>query len=739
MKTLKKTIIIILSLLFLTSCANVSEKKYVEKLEDINGLRMAIPTGSCHEQTAKKMFPDCTFDYYTYQTVYDAIINKKADVTLVEYPAAVSATKQLEDLAMMEVPNMLSENAFGFPIQTNDLYNDFNTFLTELSNNGTIKELNKKWFDDLSTENIDWNILTGKNGTLNVAIITNNTPYAFYSNNQITGLEPEIIYLYCLSKGYNVEFAELELSGILAALNTGNCDFAAGSITITEERKESIKFTVPYYSSNIYAVLRKEDLKQVEDPIAALKGKTVACVSESVYIPIVNNRIDDVQIAAFTSITDCISSLQNGKASAVACSKNLAETIIKETSNLKILTEIGYEEIGLIATKDEVGLKYITEFNSFLAQYQQSGELIKLREKYNDINNADMPEFNLTGENGSISIAIEPSSGAPYDYIKEGRLIGYEVELLYLFAVEYGYDIDIMQTNFASVLAAVSSSRANFGAAAITITEERKQSMHFSNAIDSCPIVLIVQAETDEKESNFFETIINNFNKTFIKEDRWKMFIEGAGETLLISISSIILGTFFGLILYLLFRTNLKIVDMLIRIYSWLISGMPTVMLLMTLFYIVLAKTSLNGAGISIIGFTAIFSITIFGILKQSFNAINIGQFEASYALGYTRIQTFFKIILPQTMPMFLPLFKSEVVSLIKATAIVGYIAVQDLTKASDLVRSRTYEAFFPLIGATVLYFMIAAIFNISINLLMKTIDPKHRKKEKILKGVKIK
>ncbi len=124
-------------------------------------------------------------------------------------------------------------------------------------------------------------------------------------------------------------------------------------------------------------------------------------------------------------------------------------------------------------------------------------------------------------------------------------------------------------------------------------------------------------------------------------------------------------------------------------------------------------------------------------MLKLGVGAVDDGQREAALALGYSDVKAFFRIILPQAIPHFLPVYKGEVVALIKATAIVGYIAVQDLTKMGDIIRGRTYEAFFPLIVVAIIYFILGALMTFAVGRIEKMINPKRRKRESILKGVK--
>ncbi|MBQ8110338.1 MAG: ABC transporter permease subunit, partial [Clostridia bacterium] len=139
----------------------------------------------------------------------------------------------------------------------------------------------------------------------------------------------------------------------------------------------------------------------------------------------------------------------------------------------------------------------------------------------------------------------------------------------------------------------------------------------------------------------------------------------------------------------------------------------------------------------AVIGFTLTFGAAVYGLLRMGVGAVDNGQYEAAYALGYSNRRTFFRIILPQALPHVLSAYKGEIVSLIKATAIVGYIAVQDLTKMGDIVRSRTYEAFFPLIAVTVIYFVLEGLIGFAVSRITVGFNPRRRSSADILKGVK--
>ena len=136
------------------------------------------------------------------------------------------------------------------------------------------------------------------------------------------------------------------------------------------------------------------------------------------------------------------------------------------------------------------------------------------------------------------------------------------------------------------------------------------------------------------------------------------------------------------------------------------------------------------------LGFALIFSSFVYKQLSLAVSSVDYGQIEAAYALGYNKNKTFFRVILPQALNLFLPTYTGEIVSTVKATSVVGYIAVNDLTKMGDIIRSNTYEAFFPLIAVAVIYFMITWVVTELLGIAQKKTDFRNRKDRNILKGI---
>jgi polar amino acid transport system substrate-binding protein len=148
----------------------------------------------------------------------------------------------------------------------------------------------------------------------------------------------------------------------------------------------------------------------------------------------------------------------------------------------------------------------------------------------------------------------------------------------------------------------------------------------------------------------------------------------------------------------------------------------------MLIFYVVFASVNLNPIIAAVIAFAMHFAAYVSEMFRTGIQSIDRGQTEAGISLGFSPTQTFGHIVLPQMVNRILPVFKGEFIALVKMTSVVGYVAVHDLTKASDIIRSRTFDAFFPLIMVAVLYFLIASALLRGLGYLERRTDPYHRR-----------
>lgn len=266
--------------------------------------------------------------------------------------------------------------------------------------------------------------------------------------------------------------------------------------------------------------------------------------------------------------------------------------------------------------------------------------------------------------------------------------------------------------------------------------EERAEAVNFTDSFISYDVIAVYY-QGAENDTPFLEGLKNSFEKTFLREDRWKLFLEGAGTTLLISALSVLFGTGLGLLLYLWVANGKKAEQVVTDIIGWIAGSTPTVVLLMILYYIVFGTYTISNVAVSIVGFTIVFSCSFYEKIVSGVKAVGPGQEEAARAQGFTANQTFFRILFPQALDHMAPNYQSDVISLIQDTSVVGYIAVQDLTKMSDLIRGRTYEPFFPLIATALIYYLIIWLFTALLSKTFKSINNRNRKEERILRKIK--
>ena len=198
------------------------------------------------------------------------------------------------------------------------------------------------------------------------------------------------------------------------------------------------------------------------------------------------------------------------------------------------------------------------------------------------------------------------------------------------------------------------------------------------------------------------------------------MILDGLKVTASISLMSVIVGTIFGALICWMRMSRRKALRHTAGVYISIMRGTPILVLLMIMFYVVFAGTSIDAVTVSVITFGLNFAAYVSEMFRASIQSVDKGQTEAGIALGFTPAQTFYNIVMPQAFKQVLPIYKGEVISLVKMTSIVGYIAVQDLTKVGDIIRSRTFDAFFPLIMVAVLYFILSWIFATILDLIGK-------------------
>ena len=219
---------------------------------------------------------------------------------------------------------------------------------------------------------------------------------------------------------------------------------------------------------------------------------------------------------------------------------------------------------------------------------------------------------------------------------------------------------------------------------------------------------------------DMFSNMAESFSNNLVVEDRYRMILDGLQVTLLITLFAAVLGTILGGLVCWMRMSRHAWLRQTARVYIDLMRGTPVLVLLMLMYYVVMAPVDATGIVVAIVTFAMNTAAYISEMLRTTIQGIDRGQTEAGLALGFTPRQTFLKIVLPQVVRAVMPVYQGEIISLLKGTSIVGYIAVADMTRASDLIRSRTFDAFFPLIVTAVIYFVMAWLIGLLLQSLVQ-------------------
>ena len=476
--------------------------------------------------------------------------------------------------------------------------------------------------------------------------------------------------------------------------------------------------------------------EQLHDP-----GRKISVMTGTGDDVAVKAEFPDAEILYFNDAMLAYSSVASGKTDAHVYTKMQMELALRNgCEGVKLLEETVGE-----SHKVAVGISRISpipdltgKLNQFIAGLKADGTLDDMYNRWIVLQDETIPEIAVP-EKADICLRVATSgTEMPFTYYVGTELRGYDIEMARRFAAWLGAELKIKVYDYDGCVAAAQGGDADCIMAELFITSERAESIGFSD-----PEFLIERGVMvrDTQESggtgSFWDAVKASFEKTFIRENRWRLFLSGIGTTLLITALAILLGTALGFGVFMLCRKGNPVANNLTRFFVWLIQGMPVVVLLMILYYIVFGSVSIPGTLVAVLGFTLVFGSGVYSLLKGSVATVDRGQVEAAYTLGYTDRRAFFRVVLPQAFPHFMPGYTGQITALIKATAVVGYVAVQDLTKIGDIIRSRTYDAFFPLIAVAVFYFVLAALLTFLVRKAGRCIDPKQRKHKALLKGVK--
>lgn len=707
------------------------------------GYSIGVPQGAAAMTVVEQKFSKCKIEYFqSLADGYLAVKHGKIDAFAFDRHTLQYVVAQNPDLALMDEKIADEFIVVGSAPDRKDLIEKVNAFIRQYRADGTYQDMYNRWLLGKNTKMPA--LPEPKNPMMTLKIGTDgiNEPMSFYANGQLTGFDIEFVKRLAFFLNAQVTYQTMEFSALVIAAATGKIDLLVAGLNVTPERGKKMLFSDTYMDSEISFLVRKGRLAsraadRITD-IAQLAGKKVGIVTGSAYDTVLKNKIPGAVPEYFNNFSDQTEAVKSGKIAGFLADEPMARDIINHTSGVTFLKEmLSSDGYAFAFSKSQTELQ--RQVNAALKELQDNGTLKKIDARWFGKNEAVkvLPDLKLENKKGVIRLATN-SNLAPFAYIKQGKMVGYDIEIAMMIAAKLGRTLEIVDMDIAAIIPALVSGKSDMAVGEITITKERAKSVLFSIPNYKGGVAVMVMKGTGARESagagGFWSGLSKSFRRTFIVEDRYKLVLQGLWVTIVISILSAIFGTVLGFGVCLMRRAKTRWANIPAKVFIRAIQGTPIVVLLMILYYIVFGSMDINAILVAIVGFSVNFAAYVSEMMRTGIDAVDKGQHEAAYAIGFNRIQVFTRITFPQAARHVLPVFKGEFISMLKMTSVVGYIAIQDLTKISDIIRSRTYEAFFPLLATALIYFVIAYAMAFLLSRVEMRIDPKQRKR--VVKGV---
>lgn len=753
---LKKLFVLFLICLFVA--ANISgcrdSNRAITKLSDVKDATIGSMTGTTGELLAKNKFPESKSK--SFDDIMDGVAALKSnqlDAVITGFPAAMNVCKHNPDLQYITEPVAYENTAIAIRKGSDKLLLEVNKIISELKNDGTLKDMRLRWFKtDLSPYKIVDIPILEKGEILKIGTSATREPFCFIdSSKQVTGHDGELAKRIGVKLGRPIEFVDMKFSALIPSLKSGKVDLIISGMTATEERKKSVDFSTSYFQNSQVLIVKKENsdeqitnenstkFKSIDD----IKDKRIGVLLGSVHDTYALKNYPKAAVLQYKSPSELLLAVKSSKVDAAIYTHESLLEIFRIDRELKLLGDTLFTvPIGMGFNKQNGALR--GKFNVFLKKIKSDGTFADMVNRWVTKGESKMPIIKNPKNNGVLVVGTVSDKGLPFTIVKDNKMIGFDIELAERFAASLGKELKLIDMEFGSLIISAVTNKIEMISSTLMLTEERKKQIDFSDPYMNLGASVFILTKnysgtensnddagknTNPSEKSFLSGVVESFQNNLISENRYLLILDGLKTTAIISILSIIFGTILGGLICFMRMSKKKILLVTAKIYISILRGTPVLVVLMIIFYIVFASVEIDPSIVAVIAFGLNFAAYVSEMFRTGIEGVEKGQTEAGIAMGFSKIKTFIYIVLPQAVRRILPVFKGEVISLVKMTSIVGYIAVQDLTKASDIIRSRTFDAFFPLIMVAILYFFISWLLMLSLGYLERLTNPKQHLK----------
>ena len=477
-----------------------------KSVKDLDGQNIGVQTGNPEwDKMIKQLLPNSKIVYYnTFTDLVTALEARKIQAFPGDEPTLRMMIEENNDLAILD--EVITETygisfAFALNQEGANLRDKFNEFMNEIRANGELNRIIKKWTVESNNRlPADYESLPGTKGTLTFATEGEYPPFNYYINGKVAGLEIDLAYEFCKSRGYGLNIITMNYEAIPAAIKSSKADFTA-NFTADDEHGEAMNFSIPYYyCTSKMMILKSSALKpdSNHEKFSSLKdfdGKRIGVITGSVHPDIILPVLPNAELFYFDRKADEVAALLSQKIDAFLVSEPEAIPLLQENNKLTYLNAyLSKFDLAYCTAKNSQGKVLADELSRFIQGLKNDGTLKILQDKWflgTDESQKTLEDYSqLPAKNGVIKFA-QFVHGIPFTYVRDNIVVGYEIELLVKFCKEKGYALEVLTMDFSGILPAVISGKCDVAGGGVIITPERAEQVYFTDSIYNSGTVLI--------------------------------------------------------------------------------------------------------------------------------------------------------------------------------------------------------------------------------------------------------
>ena len=671
-----------------------------------------------------------------------------------------------QDLVVYDIPGTIFNAPIAAFSHDQEIIDKFNSFLADLEGLGMLQEMQNRWFSGVPDLDTRLHTLSnvGTHGVLRVATIGDKPPYAFIgADGELHGFSIELARLFATSEGKMIRFAEMSFDAILPYINDKRADIGIANVGISPTRREIVLFSDPIHYDRFGIIAlgtQASSLNLSENHPLVLtdfNGKRIGLTRGTIFDKYTSEVINGIPVY-YNDFNIALADMETGRLDGYMVNDFIAQLFEQETTGLLDIIyleprELFTTRIAAISLNQEL----INSFNIFLQEIIEDGTLQDIQNRWikTPITTYDsqLTDYNsqLTTYNSRLRI-ITSGTTRPFSFYNENsEPVGFSIEIAKRFAANQEMEIEIIFASLDRLIDQLIIGRADMAFDLFQIPEEPLENIYYTEPFLYGNATLVAIRSISIPKRSFVANGIlwfkNGIQRNLLTDNRWQLLLDGFYVTMIIAVFAQIIGTILGIIVFFFMTRSaphkkninnqsfleypdrdygfvekggkggvicIKPLSILLKwvftLYYELICRMPKVVLLLVSYYILFNKTGFSNTLIAVFAFSMLASSNVAKVLRHSLIKLDATEIEAATLLGFTKFQRIKFITIPQLIKHSIVTYTKDFIELLKATAIVGYIAIQDLTRAGEIIRSRTFDAIFPLLSVTLVYLIVISI-----------------------------